>query len=61
MCYRDMTFCPFNACKNYGDCFRALKQEDIDNSNKENSPLATFVAPPEECFNKDLENNRSVV
>jgi len=55
ICYRDMTFCPFNGCKRFGvDCHRSLT-EDVRREANEwwgvdgEAPIAQFVDKPD-CY-----------
>ena len=55
MCYRDMTFCEYTECKEFGKCFRSLTDEvkqkahdwwgDIEGD----APICQFAEQPD-CF-----------
>jgi hypothetical protein len=62
MCYKDMTFCSFDTCKNFGiNCHRSLTKEVIENAikwydswaiDKENGPpICVYIDKPI-CYEK---------
>ena len=53
ICYRDMTFCGFRECAEFGPCFRSLTDEVQERADKLSLPICQWVfdgdAKPE-CF-----------
>jgi acetyl-CoA carboxylase alpha subunit len=49
MCYRDMTFCGFKDCAQFGPCARTLTGEVRVKSEKMGLPICQFVDRPD-CF-----------
>lgn len=52
ICYRDMTFCKEETCKNFGkDCSRSLTQEVRDKAEEwmKNPPFCVFINRPD-CY-----------
>lgn len=54
ICYRDMTFCPFDKCEKFGECERALTEKVKKGAKAwmplvEDPPVCLFAHEPE-CF-----------
>lgn len=57
--YKDMTFCPFDDCKNFGPCDRSLTEQvrrDAENWwGSKSAPIYQWSERPD-CFEKDEDN-----
>ena len=50
ICYKDMTFCRFDSCKNFGDnCHRSLTKEIIAAAEKHGLPTSQYMDKPD-CY-----------
>ena len=61
MCYRDMTFCPWDDCLSFNDCPRALTDQVKKDArewwgNKDGAPIACFTLPPD-CYKIEEPNH----
>ena len=51
MCYKDITFCPFNKCKDWTNCSAALTDKVKEDAEKwmKNAPICHYIDKPD-CY-----------